>query len=211
MKFAVLLVIFSFLSNSADSLRELYSKPAEKNIEIVLGKGELRLIETVSSKEYFRFESQGQNNGATVVFSTVKGRYDYFDYMVILDTKQEIINIRILKYRSEFGYEISNKGWLFKGREPEEFGEQPIDVAYTILALDRFYDTFFDDEYLRKMNIAFNWFSGNNRLHHIVYNPCTGGCYDGLEETHVNLNQGAESIVSYLMARMTIMKYKNDS
>jgi hypothetical protein len=106
---------------------------------------------------------------------------------------------------------ISNKSWMVKNVEPAEYGEQPIDVAYTIMALDRFYDTFFDDEYLRKMNIAFNWFSGNNRLHHIVYNPCTGGCYDGLEETHVNLNQGAESIVSYLMARMTIMKYKNDS
>ena len=61
------------------------------------------------------------------------------------------------------------------------------------------------------MEIAFNWFLGNNRLHQIIYNPCTGGCYDGLEETHVNLNQGAESTVSYLMARLTIEKYKNSS
>jgi hypothetical protein len=58
------------------------------------------------------------------------------------------------------------------------------------------------------METAFNWFLGNNRLHQIIYNPCTGGCYDGLEETHVNLNQGAESTVSYLMARLTIEKYK---
>jgi hypothetical protein len=59
------------------------------------------------------------------------------------------------------------------------------------------------------METAFNWFLGNNRLHQIVYNPCTGGCYDGLEETHVNLNQGAESTVSYLMARLTIEKHRN--
>jgi Na+-translocating ferredoxin:NAD+ oxidoreductase RnfG subunit len=123
MKTAALLLIFSLFSNSAESLRELYSKPAEKNIEIVLGKGELSLIETVSAKEYFNFESQGPNNGATVVFSSAKGRYDYFDYMVILDTKREIINIRILKYRSEFGYEISNKGWLkqFYGKSSSGF------------------------------------------------------------------------------------------
>jgi hypothetical protein len=57
------------------------------------------------------------------------------------------------------------------------------------------------------METAFNWFLGNNRLHQIIYNPCTGGCYDGLEETHVNLNQGAESTVSYLMARLTVEKY----
>jgi len=39
-----------------------------------------------------------------------------------------------------------------------------------------------------------------------MYNPCTGGCYDGLEETQVNLNQGAESTISYLLSRMTIEK-----
>jgi hypothetical protein len=54
------------------------------------------------------------------------------------------------------------------------------------------------------MEIAFNWFLGNNHLHQIIYNPCTGGCYDGLEENIVNLNQGAESTVSYLMARLTV-------
>lgn len=105
---------------------------------------------------------------------------------------------------------ISNRNWLNKGEKPAEYGEQPIDVAYTLMTLSRFYDTLYDHEYLRKMIIAFNWFSGNNRLHHIVYNPCTGGCYDGLEETHVNINQGAESTISYLIARMTVEKYKNE-
>jgi glycosyltransferase involved in cell wall biosynthesis len=103
---------------------------------------------------------------------------------------------------------ISNKKWLQKGEEAGHFGEQPIDVAYTILTLNKFYEVFRNEEYRKKMEIAFNWFLGNNRLHQIIYNPCTGGCYDGLEETHVNLNQGAESTVSYLMARLTMEKYK---
>jgi glycosyltransferase involved in cell wall biosynthesis len=103
---------------------------------------------------------------------------------------------------------ISNKNWLQKGQEAGHFGEQPIDVAYTIMTLSKFYDIFTDEDYRLKMETAFNWFLGNNRLHQIIYNPCTGGCYDGLEETHVNLNQGAESTVSYLMARLTIEKYK---
>ena len=105
---------------------------------------------------------------------------------------------------------ISNKSWLQKGQEAGHFGEQPIDVAYTIMTLSKFYDVFEDEDYHLKMVTAFNWFLGNNRLHQIIYNPCTGGCYDGLEETHVNLNQGAESTVSYLMARLTIEKYKNE-
>ncbi len=102
---------------------------------------------------------------------------------------------------------ISNKNWLMKGQEPETVfsgGEQPIDVAYTVMTLNKFYNVFGDTDYKLKMDQAFNWFLGSNRLRHIVYNPCTGGCYDGLEEFHVNLNQGAESVLSYLMARMTM-------
>jgi len=104
---------------------------------------------------------------------------------------------------------ISNKHWLQKGEEAGHFGEQPIDVAYTIITLNKFYNVLMDEGYHLKMKIAFNWFLGNNRLHQIIYNPCTGGCYDGLEETHVNLNQGAESTVSYLMARFTMEKDKD--
>jgi glycosyltransferase involved in cell wall biosynthesis len=102
---------------------------------------------------------------------------------------------------------ISNRSWLKRGGERERFGEQPIDVAYTILALRKFHDIFKEEEYLNKMEMAFNWFLGNNHLQQIIYNPCTGGCFDGLEEHNVNLNQGAESTVSYLMARLTITKY----
>jgi glycosyltransferase involved in cell wall biosynthesis len=101
---------------------------------------------------------------------------------------------------------ISNQGWMQKDGEKALYGEQPIDVAYTILALQLFYDVLGDNHYLEKKETAFNWFLGQNHLHQIIYNPCTGGCYDGLEETQVNLNQGAESTVSYLMARLAITK-----
>ncbi|HLP12757.1 MAG TPA: glycosyltransferase [Flavobacteriales bacterium] len=107
-------------------------------------------------------------------------------------------------FSSEHIKVISNKSWMHKGHESAHFGEQPIDVAYTILALGRFYKAFKDPSYIEKMEIAFSWFHGNNHLHQVIYNPCTGGCYDGLEENHVNLNQGAESTISYLMARLAV-------
>ncbi|RYZ84527.1 MAG: hypothetical protein EOP06_17935 [Proteobacteria bacterium] len=102
---------------------------------------------------------------------------------------------------------ISNRSWHIKGEICEKYGEQPIDVAYTVITLRKFHDIFKDRKYLVKMEMAFNWFLGNNHLQQIIYNPCTGGCFDGLEEHNVNLNQGAESTVSYLMARMMIDKY----
>ena len=44
------------------------------------------------------------------------------------------------------------------------------------------------------------------KMYHLIndYNPATGGCYDGLEEHNINLNQGAESTVCYLLARLII-------
>ncbi len=106
---------------------------------------------------------------------------------------------------------ISNKTWMQKGQTAAQHGEQPIDVAYTILAMNLFFNVFGEEGYARKMATAFNWFLGNNHLHQIIYNPCTGGCYDGLEDTHVNLNQGAESTVSYLMARLTLEKHQSSA
>ncbi len=126
------------------------------------------------------------------------------------DIAQTSLGFLLSQTFNENGIEvISNRNWLIRGQKAGRFGEQPIDVAYTIMTLSKFYDIFIDKGYRLKMETAFNWFLGNNRLNQIIYNPCTGGCYDGLEETHVNLNQGAESTVSYLMARLTMEKYSN--
>jgi hypothetical protein len=100
---------------------------------------------------------------------------------------------------------ISNNHWLNKGESNIKFGEQPVDVAGTVIALSTFYDVFRENEYIQKQKDAFSWFMGNNHLHQIVYNPATGGCYDGLEEKNINLNQGAESSVCFLIARLSII------
>ncbi|WP_066331063.1 glycosyltransferase [Flavobacterium crassostreae] len=124
-----------------------------------------------------------------------------FDFLLSKIVSQNSINV------------ISNKGWLHNDivvNKKVIGGEQPIDVAYTILALAKFFDTFRTAHYQYNMETAFSWFLGNNHLRQIIYNPCTGGCYDGLEENYVNLNQGAESTVSYLMARLTIEKYTRE-
>ncbi|ANH82551.1 hypothetical protein A8C56_17620 [Niabella ginsenosidivorans] len=102
---------------------------------------------------------------------------------------------------------ISNKGWLHKDAEAARYGEQPIDVAYTIVALDQFYAVYKEERYAQKIRQAYEWFLGRNHLNRIIYNPATGGCFDGLEEKGVNLNQGAESTVCHLIARLTAAPY----
>ena len=100
---------------------------------------------------------------------------------------------------------VSNRGWQHKGKpKTDHHGEQPIDVAYTILALDSFYEALSIERYLEYMEVAYSWFLGNNHLQQIMYDVQSGGCYDGLEETTPNLNQGAESTICFLMASMTM-------
>ena len=106
----VLFIIFNLINQ--ESLLEQYKQAADKNIFALLGKGELKILEKNSGREYYIFNSENSMKGSIVVFSSAKGRFEYFDYMVIVSSSLEIINIKIFKYRSEYGYEISNKGWL---------------------------------------------------------------------------------------------------
>lgn len=106
---------------------------------------------------------------------------------------------------------VSNRGWRHKGQpKTHQYGEQPIDVTYTILALSSFYDVLNIDRYKDYMEVAYSWFLGNNHLKQIMYDPLSGGGFDGLEETNPNLNQGAESTICYLIAGMLLRDHCNE-
>ncbi len=51
------------------------------------------------------------------------------------------------------------------------------------------------------MRIAAAWFDGDNDTGARMWDPATGGGYDGLEATGVNLNQGAESTIALISTR----------
>lgn len=106
------LIVFFLTQISPELLLEQYRQVAEKNLTVILGPGELKYKENVSGQEYYLYHSENSTFESIVVFSSAKGRIEFFDYMIILNPSFEILNIKILKYRSEYGYEISNKGWL---------------------------------------------------------------------------------------------------
>jgi glycosyltransferase involved in cell wall biosynthesis len=102
---------------------------------------------------------------------------------------------------------ISNRGWFKKENERVFYGEQPIEVSTTIIALDLFYEVTGNTKYKDQLKLAFIWFLGNNHLKQIMYNPENGASYDGLEDKHVNINQGAESTLCFFKARLIMEKY----
>jgi hypothetical protein len=108
----VVLISLLLISSGTFSMLEEYKKAVDKNISAILGSGELKHLHSDSGKEFYSFKSTIGANTASVVLSSAKGRYENYDYMIILNPGYEIVDIKILKYRSEYGYEISNKGWL---------------------------------------------------------------------------------------------------
>jgi hypothetical protein len=95
---------------------------------------------------------------------------------------------------------VGNKGWYRVGGQRALYDQQPVDAGATVEACNRLYRLTGERRYLEWASLALSWYNGSNLKRLAVYDHATGGCYDGLIEDGVNLNQGAESILSYLLA-----------
>lgn len=104
---------------------------------------------------------------------------------------------------------VSNRSWFKKENERTFYGEQPIEVATTIITLDLFSEVTRNRKYKDQLKLAFIWFLGNNHLQQIMYNPENGASYDGLEDKCININQGAESALCFFKARLIMEKYRD--
>jgi len=91
---------------------------------------------------------------------------------------------------------VPNSGFSDDGPDHPLYDQQPLEVLATIdaalSALRLTGDRQWRDEALR----AFAWFHGENTAGLPLLDG-EGGCYDGLNPNGLNLNQGAESILSY--------------
>jgi glycosyltransferase involved in cell wall biosynthesis len=101
---------------------------------------------------------------------------------------------------------VGSNGWYPKGKQRAQFDQQPIEVASTVIMLRTAYEATMNTEYLKLQRKAFDWFLGENDLHMPVYDFQTKGCCDGLGAGGVNINQGAESIVSFLLALLNVVE-----
>ena len=95
---------------------------------------------------------------------------------------------------------VGCKGWCPRGGKKAKFDQQALEVVSTVMMLKAAYDTTTDPRFLKLQKKAFDWFLGDNDLQIPVYDFRTKGCHDGLESTGINLNQGGESIISFLLS-----------
>jgi hypothetical protein len=101
---------------------------------------------------------------------------------------------------------IGCNGWYERGSVKAKWDQQPIEATGTIMMLHEAYEITKEKRYLKLQRKAFDWFLGANDLNIPVYNFRTKGCHDGLTPTGVNLNQGAESTLCFLLALLTVIE-----
>ena len=102
---------------------------------------------------------------------------------------------------------IGCKGWIKEHDSYKaDFDQQPIDAMWLVQLAKTAFTVTNDDKYLILMRNAYDWFLGANDLGVSMYDFITGGCYDGLTPSGPNVNQGAESTVSCLLALLDIIE-----
>jgi len=97
---------------------------------------------------------------------------------------------------------IGSQGFCHQGGEKARFDQQPLEAAGAVSACLQAYRVTGDNRWRNEAWSAFNWFLGDNDLQLPLYDSVTGGCRDGLHPDRANENQGAESTLSFLMARI---------
>ena len=131
-------------------------------------------------------------------------------YQVTKDPKYRKVGLETLKFltdcqwNGEFFDLIGNQGWYTYGGKKAVFGQQPIDAGYLTKAYITAYNVTGDNIYLDLAKYAFEWFFGRNRLKIPLYEHDFGAVADGLDSCGVNVNCGAESIVCFLLALLSL-------
>lgn len=95
---------------------------------------------------------------------------------------------------------IGSNGFSREGGVAAVFDQQAIESHAMVSASIEAFALSKDPFWVEQAHLAFDWFLGRNDLGQPIYDPSTGGCFDGLMENQVNENQGAESTLAFLLS-----------
>jgi hypothetical protein len=100
---------------------------------------------------------------------------------------------------------IGNSDWYSRGEAKSLYDQQPVEavtMAEAALAGFALLGDGGGEKYLATFRRAYAWFHGQNSLHQRLVDVDCGSCCDGLQESGVNRNQGAESTLAYLWTEL---------
>jgi hypothetical protein len=125
------------------------------------------------------------------------------NYLAIAFESMEFLESKV--FHKNILRPIGNDGWLKEGGIPAQFDQQGIDAMAMVLFYSQAFRITRDYINIHQMNKCYQWFLGKNDLKVSLYDPHSGGCADGLHSEGINLNQGAESTLSFLISHVVLV------
>lgn len=101
---------------------------------------------------------------------------------------------------------IGQDGWYSREKTKANYDQQPLEAAGAVEANIFASNVLQDLAYIDNGILAFEWFFGNNRNRKSIYDENSGGVFDGLTLRGVNDNRGAESVICFLMASLSLQE-----
>jgi len=101
---------------------------------------------------------------------------------------------------------VGNDGWYLRDGKIPSYDQQAIDTMAMVLLYRQAYQSTREPQYMKKMFLVYSWFLGENSVCAPLYDPDTKGCCDGLHPTGINLNQGAESTLAYMISHLAVLQ-----
>ena len=100
---------------------------------------------------------------------------------------------------------LTTRGWFLRTDEtPPRYDQQPVDAGALVECCVEAWHATCEARFRQAARDAFGWYEGRN-LHGLpVYDAATGGVADALTEHGLNVNQGAESVLSVHLAHQAL-------
>ncbi len=112
-------------------------------------------------------------------------------------------------FRGDIFHPVGCNGWFERSGKPAEYDQQPVEACETLMACVKAYGITKEQEYLKRAESCLAWYTGKNIAGVSLIDPDTGGCMDGITPAGPNRNEGAESLVSWLIAWLIWDQAKN--
>lgn len=193
--FAMTGLYFYIQKNPQKKFLEVFKKLADRQIEF---------YENYSSGDWNWFEDQLTYSNSKLPESLFYA-YDLLKDKKYLKAANTTLNfLSRITFLKNYYAPIGQNGWYFRNKQRSYFDQQPEDAASMVETKVVAHKITHEKKHLNDAFRAFQWFLGKNNLNQMVYDEVTGGCHDGVGQYAMNLNQGAESTISYLLARLAL-------
>ncbi|WP_094552202.1 glycosyltransferase [Petroclostridium xylanilyticum] len=192
---------YSFFCSDNSRIQDIYSCINKLSEELV------ERYEQFCTDDWHWFEDIITYSNAVLPWSLLVA-YKILKSKKYLEIALESLNfLEKITFANGYFKPVGCKGWMSRGKEPAAFDEQPLEACETTLMYLQAYEILKEKKYLEKARECFEWYHGKNSKNIKLIDRQSGGCYDGITDNGVNLNQGAESIISYCIAHMALLDY----